>query len=280
MLRGYRLAIDLIDDAMIDALALRQRVVSSLAQYKHRRDIPLRDTERESAVLERSMHRAKRWGVEPAAASQLMRTAIDCSVARQRRMEWPSRTEAHHDEPKRSSLLGFLPPPRRFVPLLRAVPEAWQRRLLETTTRRVLQAPLAQGQLGFLEQRKLAIEITDLDLRWVLTVRNGCLECADNNDASDASVRGHATDFLLLAGRLEDADTLFFQRRLALTGDTELGLTARNVLDQLRWEEVPLALRISLHRMATLATRARAAYRSRTGRLAERRPRVSESNVQ
>lgn len=48
-------------------------------------------------------------------------------------------------------------------------------------------------------------------------------------------------------------DALFFQRRLGLTGDNELGLPLRNVLDRLPWEEVPLSLRIVLNRMARLA---------------------------
>jgi predicted lipid carrier protein YhbT len=74
-------------------------------------------------------------------------------------------------------------------------------------------------------------------------------------------VRGSATDLLLLASRLEDADTLFFQRRLQLTGDTELGLAVRNLLDQLPWETIPLWLRITLNRGARLARAARATYR-------------------
>ena len=80
------------------------------------------------------------------------------------------------------------------------------------------------------------------------------------DDTAEASVRGSATDLLLLAGRLEDADTLFFQRRLELTGDVELGLTARNRLDRLPWEHVPLGLRIGLNRGARLAQAARAAH--------------------
>jgi len=72
----------------------------------------------------------------------------------------------------------------------------------------------------------------------------------------EAGVRGSATDLLLLASRLEDADTPFFQRALELTGDTELGLTARNLLEWLPWESVPLGLRIALNRCARLARRA------------------------
>ena len=76
------------------------------------------------------------------------------------------------------------------------------------------------------------------------------------------SVCATATDLLLPASRREEADTLFFQRRLRLTGDTELGLTARNLLNQLPWEDIPLGLRIALHRGAGLAQAARAAQQA------------------
>lgn len=73
-------------------------------------------------------------------------------------------------------------------------------------------------------------------------------------------MRGTAAD-LLLASRLGDAHTLFFQRRLVLTGDTEPGLTARNVLERLPWESVPLGLRIALNRGARWGRAARDAHR-------------------
>lgn len=38
-------------------------------------------------------------------------------------------------------------------------------------------------------------------------------------------------DYLVLARRQEDPDTLFFQRRLTIEGDTELGLALKNLLD-------------------------------------------------
>ena len=40
-----------------------------------------------------------------------------------------------------------------------------------------------------------------------------------------------AHDFLLLAQRQQDPDTLFFSRRLSMEGDTELGLVVKNALD-------------------------------------------------
>ncbi|MNN64209.1 hypothetical protein D3C81_1796400 [compost metagenome] len=65
----------------------------------------------------------------------------------------------------------------------------------------------------------------------------------------------------MLASRQQDADTLFFQRRLTLIGDTELGLTLRNLLDRLPWEALPLGRRILLQRAALFAARARDAHR-------------------
>lgn len=44
-------------------------------------------------------------------------------------------------------------------------------------------------------------------------------------------IRATLHDFGLLAARKEDPDTLFFSRRLAMEGDTELGLLIKNTLD-------------------------------------------------
>lgn len=156
--------------------------------------------------------------------------------------------------------LRWFPPPRRWAPLLRRVPQAWQRRLLEHAVGQLLDKPLRAGDLGFLQGRRIGIEVPDLGLAWVLGLEDGRLRALGGQP--EASVRGSATDLLLLASRLEDADTLFFQRRLELTGDTELGLTARNLLDRLPWEEVPLAVRIVLHRGALAASAAREAWRA------------------
>ncbi|TNY25752.1 hypothetical protein BV497_12640 [Fulvimonas soli] len=156
-------------------------------------------------------------------------------------------------------LLRLLPPPRRLAPLLQLAPARWQGRLLEAALAGVLAAPLRAGALDFMRGRRLGIEVSDLRLRWVLELRGARLRVVDGE--AEASVRGGAADLLLLAGRLEDADTLFFQRALVLTGDTELGLTARNLLERLPWERLPLGLRIALDRGARLARAARAAHR-------------------
>jgi predicted lipid carrier protein YhbT len=47
-------------------------------------------------------------------------------------------------------------------------------------------------------------------------------------------------DYLTLISRREDADTLFFQRRLKMEGDTELGLYVKNLLDGLDVESLSI----------------------------------------
>ncbi len=64
-----------------------------------------------------------------------------------------------------------------------------------------------------------------------LVVGGGRIRGYGKDFAPDATVAGGVGDFLLLAARREDADTLFFQRRLRMSGDTELGLYLKNFLD-------------------------------------------------
>jgi predicted lipid carrier protein YhbT len=121
----------------------------------------------------------------------------------------------------------------------------------------VLAAPLAAGALDDLAGRRLGVEATDLGQRWIIAVGQRSLEVLPPATPAEAMVRGEVTDLMLLASRLEDADTLFFHRRLQLTGDVELGLTVRNLLDQLPWESLPRPLRTALEGGARLARAAR-----------------------
>jgi len=47
----------------------------------------------------------------------------------------------------------------------------------------------------------------------------------------DLTISARARDFIALLAREEDPDTLFFNRRLLMEGDTDLGLLVKNTLD-------------------------------------------------
>jgi len=54
----------------------------------------------------------------------------------------------------------------------------------------------------------------------------------------DLSIAAPLSAFARIATRQDDPDTLFFHRRLQITGDTELGLVVKNLLDSVelpRW---------------------------------------------
>lgn len=269
-----RMLIDRVDDALLLLLAVRRQLALGARHYKQSARLPIADASREQQVHLRTQRIARHLGISALTARALTELAI--ADARQsqglasdlnqgsgsptRAMIAAAMNHTADDHPPRAPRwLRLLPPPSRWAVALRACPPALQRRLLERAMARVLATPLETGALAFLQGRRLGIEVTDLGLRWVVTLDRGRLCTVE--EVAEASVRGTATDLLLLAGRLEDADTLFFQRRLVLTGDTELGLTARNLLERLPWEQVPLALRIVLNRGARLAQAARSAWR-------------------
>ncbi|WP_380179886.1 SCP2 domain-containing protein [Kalamiella sp. sgz302252] len=108
---------------------------------------------------------------------------------------------------------------------------------------------LAEGELDFLQGRWLGIDIRDLGLRWATTVEQNALRIADRQEA-DVWFRGDANDLLLIAARRRDPDTLFFQRRLLIEGDTELGLEVKNLMDAIELETMPKPLRIGLMQLA------------------------------
>ena len=96
--------------------------------------------------------------------------------------------------------------------------------------------------------RRYAIRVKDLglSLRFTVTERG----FAPDSGAPELTVSATARDFMLLLTRREDPDTLFFSRRLVSEGDTELGLTIKNLLDALDPEAILHRLPLPLARAA------------------------------
>ncbi|GAB3554439.1 SCP2 sterol-binding domain-containing protein [Noviherbaspirillum agri] len=82
-----------------------------------------------------------------------------------------------------------------------------------------------------LSGKKLRIKVTDAQLSFDFHWVGGRFAACSNQGEPDLTISASAHDFLLLARRQEDPDTLFFSRRLSMEGDTELGLLVKNTLD-------------------------------------------------
>ncbi|AHF03519.1 SCP2 sterol-binding domain-containing protein [Marichromatium gracile] len=140
-------------------------------------------------------------------------------------------------------------PPRLLRPLslpLRLMPTTFHSRALARILNQVMKEAIADGELDFLEGRQVAIEIADMGVRYRLGFENGRIQGYGEQRPADASIAGDTREFMMLAARQEDADTLFFQRRLRMSGSTELGLYLKNFLDAFeppeRWQPLTRAI--------------------------------------
>lgn len=106
---------------------------------------------------------------------------------------------------------------------------------------RALNAGLARQLPGdvcaSLSGRRIRIRVLDARVAFDFTWRGQGFAACQPGGTPDLEIGASVADFALLAQRGEDPDTLFFNRRLLMEGDTELGLLVKNTLDAM---EAPL----------------------------------------
>ena len=98
---------------------------------------------------------------------------------------------------------------------------------------------LPRDSIAQLEGRTFRVVATDAGSEARLIWRNGMAQplLGERRDY-DLTLRADVSAFLRLLARQEDPDTLFFNRELAIEGDTELGLIVKNMLDAVDLAEV------------------------------------------
>ena len=125
----------------------------------------------------------------------------------------------------------------------RVIPYAAQKQVLAVVLNQAFREPLQHGELDFLEDAKVRIRVTDLNIDWLIKVGSDRFTPIERELEDDVSISGQSPDFILLATRQADPDTLFFQRRIRIEGDTELGLGVKNTMDSMDWDDLPVPLR-------------------------------------
>lgn len=113
--------------------------------------------------------------------------------------------------------------------------------LLVSALNRVLarQLPADVGQL--LHGKRIRIQVRDAGLKFDFGWQGSMFRASAPQPTTDLTLSANAHDFVRLAQRLDDPDTLFFNRRLSMEGDTELGLVVKNALDALDLPVLDLA---------------------------------------
>ena len=129
----------------------------------------------------------------------------------------------------------LLPPP--VGNLLSRLPAYPGSLLFVTGLNLALAKSLAPDVTQMLLGKKLRLRVTDAQWTFDFAWLNGRFVASQNPGEADLTLSASAYDFVLLARRQEDPDTLFFSRRLSMEGDTELGLLVKNTMDAI---ELPM----------------------------------------
>lgn len=131
-----------------------------------------------------------------------------------------------------------LPSPLKVIRTIHPVMKRQVRRLpfpllrvpIESLMRGALQEAMENGELQFLRGRWLQIHIEDMKLKLNITLGARGPILVQSEVEPDVIVSGRFKQFILLADSSNDPDALFFQRKIKVEGDTEMGLLVKNTL--------------------------------------------------
>jgi len=142
----------------------------------------------------------------------------------------------------RSQLIDLMP--KILRPSLRLLPFQLQKNILLVALHSVFNEAIEDGDFEFLQGKWLKISVSDFALNWWISFDNNKIIMAEpsQNIIEDVSFSATGDDLVLIAGRKQDPNTLFFQRRLKIEGDTELGLEVKNLIDAIDVEQLPTSV--------------------------------------
>ncbi len=130
-----------------------------------------------------------------------------------------------------------LPSPSLLALPLRLIPAGVHDRAAALALQQVFRQALTDGDLDFMEGRTLAVRVRDLPAGF--RIHLGAGRILPGGGRPDLEVTGGLGDYLALLSGREDPDTLFFQRRLTMSGDTALGVELKNFLAAIEPESLP-----------------------------------------
>ncbi len=132
---------------------------------------------------------------------------------------------------------SFLPalPEWPLTVLLRTLPDSVHVEILSRLFNHLLRGQSIAERLPDLNGKRICLTFSDTRSALHFRIEQGCFR-RQSASAWDVRISGTLHDFLLLATRREDPDTLFFNRRLNIEGDTETGLHVKNLLDALDYD--------------------------------------------
>lgn len=117
-----------------------------------------------------------------------------------------------------------------------------------------LKPRLAEDTVEMLRGRPICIRVEDAGIEFHVRLAERGFMPMYRSIKPEVTFAACAYDFYQMARRTEDPDTLFFNRRLKIEGDTELGLVVKNALDAVDWLALPGPLRAAFERASNALT--------------------------
>lgn len=127
------------------------------------------------------------------------------------------------------------PPILPLTLLLHALPDRLHTEVVSRLCNHLLKGQWLGEQLHELDGKRIAIRINDTGSELAFAVQGGRL-VRQGDGGWDVRISGDLEGFWQLATRAEDPDTLFFNRRLAIEGETATGLHLKNMLDAMDFD--------------------------------------------
>lgn len=122
---------------------------------------------------------------------------------------------------------------------LKIMPNKLKIQLINKAMNHFFKTAIEDGELDFLANKSFQINVEDIDYSTTITIENNLLIAKDNQSKADVILKSTFNPLILLISRKEDPDTLFFNRALAIEGNTALVLEIKNWLDSLDFDLLP-----------------------------------------
>ncbi len=122
---------------------------------------------------------------------------------------------------------------------LKVMPMKMKLHIINLAMNHFFKEAINDGELDFLEDKTFTINVDDIQYSTTITLKNQQLIAIDTIKKADVVLYSTFNPLILMISRKEDPDTLFFNRTLAIEGNTALVLEIKNWLDSLDFDLLP-----------------------------------------
>lgn len=147
-----------------------------------------------------------------------------------------------HLQQRLEPLLTRLIKPQALTRIATRMPARLNTLVVEKLVNSAFGEQIGDGDFDFLSGKVLQVEIIDASLFVGLSFADGRISCqhfSRYSHTADVTLSVESENAIQLIQQEVDPDTLFFQRKLKINGDTELAHHVKNTIDTLDPEVIP-----------------------------------------